>query len=304
MNPDPQPATPTPPRPTWSDWAEGARIRTLPAALAPVLIGSGAAAALGSFRPVPAVLAAMVALSLQIGVNFANDYSDGVRGTDADRAGPKRLTASGVLRPAQVKALALGWLALGAVFGLALVIVSQTWWLLAVGALALIAAWFYTGGSRPYGYSGLGEVSVFVFFGLVATWGTTYTQALRLSPIAILGGCAVGLLACALLMANNIRDIPTDVLADKRTLAVRLGERWARVGFALTLAASFALVLLAAWWNPWLLAVLTLVPIGIRISARVLRGATGPELIPVLRDTGLLQLGLGIGFALILFVTG
>src|SRR5674476_456175 len=218
------------------EWLAGARPRTLPAAAAPVLVGTGAAAALGSASIARAVLALGVALALQVGVNYANDYSDGVRGIDLNRVGPIRLTASGAAAPGQVRAAAMGFLALGAASGLWLVILSGHPWLLVVGALAIAAAWFYTGGTRPYGYLGLGEVGVFVFFGLVAVLGTTYTQADRVSWPAVSGAIGIGLLACALLMVNNIRDVPGDALVGKRTVAVRIGERRARRVYAWQLA--------------------------------------------------------------------
>lgn len=286
--------------PTIQEWLEGARLRTLPAAVAPVIVGTAAAAYLGKANIWLALLAAGVALSLQIGVNFANDYSDGIRGTDENRTGPQRLTASGVIAPAQVKRIAFIWLGVGAVFGLALIILSQTWWLLAVGAAAILAAWFYTGGKNPYGYRGLGEISVMIFFGWVATLGTMYTQSLTLSWPAILGGTANGLFACALLMANNIRDIPTDVVANKRTLAVRLGDKKARIGYVLLLLLGVACGAGIAVIEFRALAVLVLLPVVFRLSAIVLRGAVGKELIVVLRNTGFLQLGAAIVLAVAL----
>ncbi len=287
---------------TLSDWLEGARVRTLPAAVSPVLIGTGAAAALGETSLVRALLAGGVALALQIGVNFANDYSDGVRGTDDVRTGPPRLTGGGMASPAAVKRAAILSLGVGAVLGLLLVVVSGTWWLLAAGAVALVAAWGYTGGRHPYGYLGLGEVGVFVFFGLMATLGTTYTQALTLSWAAWAGAIGVGLIACALLMVNNIRDIPTDSQVGKHTLAVRLGERRARITYALMVWAPIVLALTCAPGSPWVLLVLLLAPWTVRLSRTVLGGAAGRDLIAVLRDTGLLELGygilLGVGLAL------
>ncbi len=287
---------------TRAEWISGARPRTLPASVAPVLIGTGAAAQMDAASVPRALLAALVALALQVGVNYANDYSDGVRGTDLDRVGPLRLTASGAARPGQVKVAAFVAFGVAALAGLALVALSGHWWLLAVGAAAILAAWYYTGGSRPYGYSGLGEVGVFVFFGLVATLGTTYTQADRLSWPAWLGALGTGLIACALLMANNLRDIPTDVLAGKRTLAVRLGDRRARVAYSWFVGVALLLGLACAFWAPWSLAVVLLAaPAGALILA-VRAGARGIALVPVLAGTGLLQLGygvlLGLGLAL------
>jgi 1,4-dihydroxy-2-naphthoate octaprenyltransferase len=277
-------------------------VRTLPAAVSPVILGTGAAAGLGQASVARALLAGGVALALQIGVNFANDYSDGVRGTDDVRTGPPRLTGGGKASPATVKRAALLSLGLGAVLGLVLVAVSGTWWLLAAGAVAIVAAWGYTGGSRPYGYMGLGEVGVFVFFGLLATLGTLWTQALQLSWPAWAGAVGIGLIACALLMVNNIRDLPTDARVGKHTLAVRLGDRPARVVYALMVWVPLALGVACAAVSPWALLVLLLAPWTFRVSRVVLSGAAGRDLIVVLRDTGLLELGygvlLGVGLAL------
>lgn len=284
------------------EWVAGARPRTLPAALSGVLVGSGAAGGLHAFSLGRAVLAAVVALALQIGANYANDYSDGVRGTDADRVGPMRLTASGAARPRHVRLAAFVSFGVAALAGLGLVAVSGTWWLVAVGAAAILGAWFYTGGKRPYGYRGLGEVGVFVFFGLFATLGTTYTQALRLSWPAGLGAVGVGLLACGLLMANNLRDIPTDAVTGKRTLAVRLGDHRARVAYQWFLVVPVLLALVCAAWAPWSLLVVLLVPGVAALVLGVRAGARGIALVPVLAGTGMLELGygvlLGLGLAL------
>lgn len=279
---------------TAAEWVEGARPRTLPAAVAPVLVGTGAAAQLDAASPVRALLAGGVALALQVGVNYANDYSDGIRGTDLDRVGPLRLTGSGAARPGQVRAAAFAAFGVGALLGLALVALSGQWWLIAVGALSIAAAWYYTGGRRPYGYQGLGEVGVFVFFGVVAVLGTTYTQADRVSWPAVLGAVGVGLLACALLMVNNIRDIPTDVLSSKRTLAVRLGDHRARRVYAAMLGGAILAGLACAFAAPWSVIVLVLaVPAGL-LAGTVLLGARGVLLRPVLAGTGLLELGYGV----------
>ena len=287
---------------TPAEWLEGARPRTLPAAVAPVLVGTGAAAQMGEASLGRALLAAGVALALQVGVNYANDYSDGVRGTDAQRVGPLRLTGSGAARPGQVRTAAFVALGVGALLGLALVAVSGHWWLLAVGALALAAAWYYTGGRRPYGYRGLGEVGVFVFFGLVAVLGTTYTQADRISWPAVAGAIGVGSLACALLMVNNVRDVPTDALTGKRTLAVRIGEHRARRVYAGLLTVAILAGVACAFAAPWSLLVLTLaVPAGL-LAGTVVLGARGILLRPVLAGTGALELAygvlLGLGLAL------
>jgi 1,4-dihydroxy-2-naphthoate octaprenyltransferase len=273
-----------------AQWLEGARPRTLPAAVAPVLVGSGAAAALDGFAWVRALLALGVALALQVGVNYANDYSDGIRGTDADRVGPLRLTGSGVARPREVKGAAFAAFGLSAALGLVLVAVSGHWWLVLVGALSIAAAWFYTGGENPYGYMGFGELFVFVFFGLVAVLGTTYTQAGSISRPAVAGACAIGALACALLVANNLRDIPTDALTGKRTLAVRLGDHGTRRLYVALLAAAFVLVLVAAPGHPAALVALLAVALAIRPVRLVRAGAGGRELVAVLRDTGRLEL--------------
>ena len=275
-------------------WLAGARPRTLPASLSGVLVGSGAAADLHAFSFGRAVLAAVVALALQIGANYANDYSDGVRGTDAERVGPMRLTASGAAAPRHVKLAAFVSFGIAALAGLGLVAVSRTWWLVAVGAAAILGAWFYTGGTRPYGYRGLGELSVFVFFGLFATLGTTYTQAVRVSWPAVLGAVGVGLLACGLLMANNLRDIPTDVLAGKRTLAVRLGDHRARQAYQWFVAVPVLLGMACAAWAPWSLLVVLLIPAGAALAVAVRAGARGIALVPVLAGTGLLELGYGV----------
>ncbi|WP_324649501.1 1,4-dihydroxy-2-naphthoate polyprenyltransferase [Georgenia sp. H159] len=279
---------------TFADWVEGARIRTLPAAAAPVLVGTGAAFALDAGSVPRALLAAGVALALQIGVNYANDYSDGVRGTDDHRTGPPRLTGSGAAAPRTVKLAAFGFFGVAAVLGLVLCALAGTWWLVAVGAVSVLAAWGYTGGSRPYGYRGLGEVGVFVFFGLVATLGTTYTQALQVSWAAVAGAVGIGLIACALLMVNNVRDIPTDTVSGKRTLAVRLGDRRARLTYVAMLVLPLVLVLPLAPAHPWALLTLLLVPVVVRLALIVLAGAVGRDLITVLRDTGLLELGYGV----------
>ena len=228
-------------------WVEGARLRTLPLAVAPIIAASGAAFAMQAFNLTKTLLALAVALFLQIGVNYANDYSDGIRGTDSNRVGPLRLTASGSFQPRTVKLVAFGFLGLGALAGLILVFVTGLWWLLSVGAVAVLAAWFYTGGKKPYGYAGLGELVVFIFFGLVAVVGTVYVQApdlfklpetwMVVLPVAI----GLGLYASAVLMINNIRDIETDAPVGKKTLAVRVGKDLAKAIYLVMIWAPLAI---------------------------------------------------------------
>lgn len=276
---------------TPAQWIEGARLRTLPMALAPVVAGSAAAQALHSFDPVRALLALLVALLLQIGVNYANDYSDGIRGTDDDRVGPLRLTGSGAAAPGQVRAAALLCFGLAALAGAALVVLSRQWWFIPVGLSAVLAAWGYTGGRSPYGYRGLGDVFVFVYFGLVAVLGTTLTQAGTLNLEAFVAALSTGLIATALLMANNLRDLPGDREVGKRTLAVRLGDPLARVVFTAEIAVAFALVLFLVPDNPWMLLVLLLLPLAWAPVATVLRVQDRRQLIPVLRQCGVLNVG-------------
>ena len=284
-------------------WIQGARPRTLPAAVAPVAAGTGAAAALDGASLLRALLALVVSLALQVGVNYANDYSDGVRGTDDDRVGPLRLTGSGLATPRAVKLAAFAAFGVAGIAGLALVVVSQAWWLIAVGAVSIVAAWYYTGGSNPYGYLGLGELFVFVFFGLVAVLGTTYTQAGRLSWAALAAAVAIGSLACAILVANNLRDIPTDTVAGKRTLAVRLGDATTRRLYVGLLALALALALAVAPAHPGALLSLGAVPLMVPAVRRVLRGAVGLDLVPVLAATGRAELGYGVLLALGLALT-
>ena len=283
-------------------WITGARPRTLPAAVVPVAVGAAAAVgAPGDYVAWRVGAALVVSLALQVGVNYANDYSDGVRGTDDVRVGPTRLVASGLARPGEVKRAALLAFGVAAVAGLA-VAATTSWWLLAVGAAAIAAGWFYTGGPKPYGYLGLGEVFVFVFFGLVATAGTTYAAVESITALSVVAGCAVGSLACALLVINNLRDIPTDREVGKRTLAVRLGDRRTRWFYVALVVGAFALTAVAAGWRVPALLGLLAVPFAVRPARSVLGGATGPALIPVLGETGRLQLVWGalltIGLAL------
>lgn len=279
---------------TVRQWLDGARPRTLPAAISPVLVGSGFAAYAGAFAPVRALLALVVALGLQVGVNYANDYSDGIKGTDRVRVGPVRLVGQELASPAAVRAAA--WLsmlvAMGA--GLALVLMTQAWWLLGVGVACVLAAWLYTGGPAPYGYRGLGEVFVFCFFGIVPVLGTMYVQAGSVTAAAALASAAIGFVTCDVLVANNLRDIPTDTASGKRTLAVRLGDARTRVLYlALLVAAGVATVASAAlstWWL--LLGIVGLVP-SIGPMRAIRAGAAGRDLIAVLKQTGLAVLAFG-----------
>jgi len=285
-------------------WLEGARPRTLPAAIAPVIAGTGAAAALPEGADLPrALLALLVALALQVGVNYANDYSDGVRGTDDDRVGPFRLVGSGAATPTSVRFAAIAAFAVAGLIGLGLVAVTGQWWLLAVGAAAIAAAWFYTGGRHPYGYLGLGEVFVFVFFGLVAVLGTTYTQTGTVSWTAVAAACGVGALACAILVANNLRDIPTDSVTGKRTLAVRLGDPRTRHLYLGLVAAAMLLALTVAPAHPLALAALLSLLVLRQAVSAVRGGAVGLGLIPVLRDTGKGELAYAALLALALALT-
>jgi 1,4-dihydroxy-2-naphthoate octaprenyltransferase len=274
-------------------WVVGARPRTLPAAVVPVALGLGCAGGHGPISWWRAALALVVSLALQVGVNYANDYSDGVRGTDAVRVGPVRLVASGLAAPGAVKRAALAAFGVAALAGLVLA-AATSWWLLLVGVAAIAAAWGYTGGPRPYGYLGLGELFVFVFFGLVATVGTTYVAVEELTGLSVVIGCAAGFVACALLVVNNLRDIPTDAAAGKRTLAVRLGDantRWLYV--ALLVATAAAIVVAAIAWRPPALLGLAAAALAVDPVRRVRVGAGGPALIAVLGATGRLQLAFG-----------
>ena len=294
------------------DWIAGARPRTLPAALVPVLVGTAAAAGMnGDTNALKGLViwrfaaALVVSLALQIGVNYANDYSDGIRGTDADRVGPMRLTGSGRKTPSAVKRAAFASFGVAAVAGLGLA-AATSWWLIAVGLVAIAAAWFYTGGPRPYGYAGLGEVFVFVFFGIVATTGSAFVQIERVTPLTLLVSIPVGLFATALLVVNNLRDIPGDTEAGKRTLAVRLGDKRTRIFY-------IVLVVLPFFTVPFLCG-LSQRPAGAfsmfgvllarKPVQRVIEGARGPALIPVLGATGKVQLAFGVLISVGLFIGG
>jgi 1,4-dihydroxy-2-naphthoate polyprenyltransferase len=286
-------------RPTAGQWLAGARPRTLPAAISPVIAGSGLALFSNGFRPGLALLALLVSLALQVGVNFANDYSDGIRGTDVDRVGPLRLVGSGLAAPPMVKRAAFASFGLAAVAGLLLVIITGHWWLIAVGAACVLAAWFYTGGRHPYGYHGLGELFVFVFFGLVAVCGTAYVQVGSVSSATLLAGVAIGALACAILVANNLRDITGDARVGKRTLATRLGAPRTRGLYAALLGLAAAMIVaVAALTSPWALLGLAGLPVLVPALRTVLSGAEGAALIAVLKTTGLAELLTAAGLAL------
>lgn len=289
-----QAASGAPPRITWRNWVGGARLRTLPLAVAPVAAGAGIARMVHGFSWTLTLLALAVSVLLQIGVNYANDYSDGIRGTDAFRVGPARLTGSGLVNPKRVLATALVFFGLAAAAGLVAVVLSGRWWFLALGALAIVAAWFYTGGKRPYGYAGLGEVMVFVFFGLVATVGTVYLQTDVQTQEMWWAGTGVGLFAVAVLVVNNLRDIPTDRLAGKKTLAVRIGDRATRLLYVLCVVLPFAVPALYGLVNPSMVIVwLVLLAIAPCILI-VVTAKTPRELILVLQLTSLAALAYGV----------
>jgi 1,4-dihydroxy-2-naphthoate octaprenyltransferase len=285
-------------------WIAGARPRTLTAAIAPVFVGT-------SLRHIDhlhidlinAVLALFVSLALQVGVNYANDYSDGIRGTDAVRVGPIRLVASGAASAAAVKRAAVLTFASAAVAGLILCLRSSLW-LIPVGVISILVAWAYTGGDNPYGYQGFGELSVFMFFGAVATIGSYVVQSQKITWESLLVSIPVGALACAILAINNLRDLPKDALVNKRTLAVRLGDRNARILFVALLVLAHVVAALVAFITPSALATLFLLPITVRISRTVLRGAKGAQLIPLLGKVGALHLLLSTTLAMALLAKG
>lgn len=278
-------------------WVLGARPRTLPAAVAPVLVGTAVAGGGGPVWAWRVAAALVVALALQIGVNYANDYQDGVRGTDRQRVGPARLVAAGLASPVAVRRAALGSFAVAGAAGLALAVAVQPW-LVAVGAASVVAAWTYTGGPRPYGYIGLGEVFVFVFFGVVAVTGSAFVEQDHLSALAVGASVPVGLLATALLVVNNLRDRSGDATAGKRTLAVRLGDRRTRLLYAgLVIGALACAVGLAAFATPWALVALAAAPFAVQPLRRVRHGAAGADLVAVLGQTGRLQLAFAVGLA-------
>lgn len=287
------PAAPAPPSGVRL-WVLGARPRTLPAAVVPVVVGTAAAFAGGAdlvwWR---AAAALVVALAIQVGTNYANDHHDGIRGTDDDRVGPLRLVGSGLASPGAVKRAAIASFLVAAAFGLALA-AAVSWWLLLVGAASFAAGWLYTGGPRPYGYYGFGELFVFVFFGLVATVGSSYVQDERITLVSVLCGAAVGFLATALLIVNNLRDIPTDAESGKKTLAVRLGDPMTRELYVATMTFPFALLIpLAFLASGWVLVAFAGMLVAASPVVLVRRGAVGRSLVPVLGATGKAQLAYG-----------
>jgi 1,4-dihydroxy-2-naphthoate octaprenyltransferase len=283
-------------------WVEGARLRTLPLAIAPVAIGAGAADSVQAFDLTLSLLALAVALFLQIGVNYANDYSDGIRGTDDYRVGPLRLTGSKSVRPEAVKLAAFAFFGLAAASGLAIVLITGMFWLIAVGLAAIVAAWFYTGGKNPYGYAGLGELAVFVFFGLVATIGTTFVQVGFIEFNAVLGGIASGLFASAVLMVNNIRDIETDKLASKKTLAVMLGKKTATGLFLVMIWKPFVILSFFTLLYPATLMGFASLLLVAPATLIVLTAKSSKELILVLKLTSFASLAYALALAAGLFI--
>ncbi|MEI6219712.1 MAG: 1,4-dihydroxy-2-naphthoate polyprenyltransferase [Actinomycetes bacterium] len=283
-------------------WLAGARPRTLPAAISPVLVGTALIRRdHHSINFLNAILALLVSLLLQIAVNYSNDYSDGIRGTDNNRVGPVRLVASGLASAQAVKRAAFICFAFASLFG-AILAFRVSWWLVLVGLVSILAAWNYTGGKRPYGYSGLGEISVFLFFGLVATVGSYVVQSHRISWQSILVSVPVGALSCSLLAINNLRDLPKDVLVGKRTVAVRLGDMRARTMLIALLVLAHLAAVLAALITPWTLITLLFLPITGKIARGIQSGAAGAQLIPMLGQVGKLQLFLSTALAVALLV--
>jgi 1,4-dihydroxy-2-naphthoate octaprenyltransferase len=286
------------------DWVQGARLRTLPLAVAPVVLGAGSAQWAGDFDWMLFVLCLGVAVALQVGVNYANDYSDGIRGTDDNRVGPPRLTGSGRVAPGAVKRAAFVSFSVAMGAGVLLVVLSQVWVLLLVGALAVVAAWFYTGGKNPYGYAGFGEIAVFVFFGLVATIGTAYIQIGFVELNSVLGGIAAGCFAAAVLMVNNIRDIETDTASSKKTLAVRMGAKWAKKLFIFMIWFPFVILFYFTLLYPASFLAYAAIFMVAPTTLIVLTAKTAKELILVLKLTSfaslayalLLTLGLVVVF--------
>ncbi|WP_167044256.1 1,4-dihydroxy-2-naphthoate polyprenyltransferase [Salinibacterium sp. ZJ454] len=285
------------PKATAADWIAAARLRTLSLSIAPVALGSATASVAHGFDLTIALLCLAVAVLLQIGVNYANDYSDGVRGTDNFRVGPSRLTGSGAAKPKQVLTVALAFMAAGALAGAAVIMLSQHWWLFAVGAVALVAAWFYTGGKRPYGYYGLGEIVSFLFFGIVATVGTTFVQLDRVTPDTWVAAVAIGLFVAAVMLVNNLRDRAQDALAGKRTLSVLIGDRASRVLFAVLMLAPYGLLVFFTLFYPRATLVYFTLLAALPTVLIVLTAKTSREFILALKLTSLTALLFGLGLA-------
>jgi 1,4-dihydroxy-2-naphthoate octaprenyltransferase len=279
-------------------WIIGARVKTLPAAISPVLVGTALAT---EVNWVNALLALIVSLSLQIAVNFANDYSDGIRGTDSNRVGPIRLVGSGLATAKSVKQAMFVSFSVAAIAGLILAL-QTSYWLLLVGAISILAAWGYTGGKKPYGYFGFGEVSVFLFFGVVATVGSYYIQTQKISGQSVLLSIPVGALACAILVMNNLRDLPLDAQVGKRTFSVRIGDKNTRYFYVLLLILAQVISAYAYTFNSYALLTLIWLPLTVKNCRLVLQGVTGKELIPLLISTARLQLLLSFTLGLALFL--
>ena len=279
-------------------WIQGARPKTLPAAIAPVVVGSACAHLESSMQNnwLNSVFALIVSLALQVAVNFANDYSDGIRGTDKDRVGPLRLVGSGAKKPADVKKATFLAFGVAAVFGFVLA-ATTSWWLLLVGVLCFLAGWFYTGGKHPYGYLGFGEVFVFIFFGVVATMGTTFVINRQLTLVSFLASVVVGCIACALLAVNNLRDIAGDATSNKRTLAVRIGESGARKFYILLFIVAGCAVVSIALLHPAAVIAMLGLAAAIKPIRRIYSGATGADLINVLVMTGRVQILVAIALS-------
>ena len=283
------------PMPTREEWIAGARPKTLPAAIAPVIVGTAFAGYNAGFLNF--FLALTVALGLQIGVNYANDYSDGIKGTDRDRVGPMRLVGSGRATPGEVKRAAVIAIGVAALAGL-LLAARTDWTLLLVGAVSILAAWTYTGGPKPYGYHALGEVSVFIFFGLVATLGSYYIQVESLSVDVLLAACAIGAIACAILVLNNLRDLELDALANKRTLAVRIGDDKTRKFYLFLMLVPFLVSAVLSWDSFFFLIPFLALPQVLRIWQELRAGAGGKALISLLERTGRVQIIYAISLSL------
>jgi 1,4-dihydroxy-2-naphthoate octaprenyltransferase len=283
-------------------WIQGTRPRTLPNSIAPVVVGAATAHHIDEFNPLFTGLALLVSVAFQIGANYANDYSDGIRGTDDDRVGPFRLTGSGAAEPKNVRLAAFIGLGVGALAGIALVALSGYWWLLAFGAVCLAGAWFYTGGKRPYGYAGLGEIAVFLFFGPAAVLGTLYVQSGEVTGIGIGASIAMGCISAAVLVANNLRDIPTDAVSGKRTLAVVLGDKDTRRLYLALVAVPFLIAVGMTVRVPYALLGFLAAPVLLPAVRRVAAGRGGRDLIPVLQFTGIAMLAWAVLVSVALFL--